>query len=314
MTDLPPLPNGSVVTVGTFDGVHLGHQAVIAEVVRRARAQRRAAVLVTFEPHPMAVLRPAAAPLRLTGPGERCDLLAETGLDYAFVLRFDAALAALEPGAFIRRVLIERCQARELVVGHDHGFGRGRTADTRTLPALGREFGLTVDVVMPVDGPDGLPVSSSRIRAAVEAGDFRTARIGLGRPYRVMGRVVPGARRGRSIGIPTLNVAPPPGKLLPPDGVYAVRVEWGGGVAGGMLNQGARPTVGDTRRWLEAHLFDFDRDLYGQVVRMEWVAWLRAVRKFDSLDQLRAQLDQDGQAARRILSREARRNPNEATA
>ncbi len=314
MSDLPPLPNGSVVTVGTFDGVHLGHQAVIAEVVRRARARSRAAVLVTFEPHPMAVLKPGSAPPRLTGPGERTDLLAETGLDYAFVLRFDAALAALEPEAFIRRVLVERCQARELVVGHDHGFGRGRAADASTLPALGERLGLAVDVVAPVAGAGGGPVSSSRIRAAVEAGDFATAEAGLGRPYRVSGRVARGAQRGRTIGVPTVNVAPPPGKLLPPDGVYAVRVEWGGGVANAMLNQGPRPTVGDTHRWLEAHLFDFDGDLYGRVVRMEWVAWLRAVRKFDSLEQLRAQLDQDGQAARRILSREGRRNPNEATA
>lgn len=304
MADLPPLPHGSVATVGMFDGVHLGHRAVIDEVVRRARARGRAAVLVTFEPHPQAVLRPGSAPLRLTGPGERADALAETGLDYVFVLQFDAALAALEPEAFIRQVLVERCQARELVVGHDHGFCRGRRADVTTLPRLGQTLGIGVDVVAPVAGAGGVAVSSSGIRAAIEAGDFRSARAGLGRPYRVVGSVVPGARRGRILGVPTLNVAPPPGKLLPPDGVYAVRVEWGGGIADGMLNQGPRPTVGDPRRWLEAHLFDFDGDLYGRVVRIEWVAWLRGVRKFDSLDQLRAQLDQDGQAARRILGRQ----------
>lgn len=301
MSRLPALPNGAVVTVGTFDGVHRGHRAVLDDLVRRARAANRASVLVTFEPHPLAVLRPDLAPGRLTTAAERAAALAETSLDYLVVLRFDQALAALEPAAFVRSVLLEQCQMAELVVGHDHGFGRGRSGDLATLRALGTEHGFRVEPIAPVSGGDGTVISSSAIRQAILAGDLAEAARGLGRPYRVSGRVERGAQRGRTIGVPTVNLAPPLGKLLPPDGVYAVRVEWGGGVAGGMMNQGSRPTVADGRRWLEAHLFDFDGDLYGREIRIEWVAPLRAIRRFDSLDALRAQLELDRSAARAAL-------------
>lgn len=301
MSRLPKLPHGAVVTVGTFDGVHLGHRAVLDDLVIRARAANRASVLVTFEPHPLSVLRPDLAPGRLTTAAERSAALAETTLDYLVVLRFDAALAGLEPEAFVRSVLLERCQMAELVVGHDHGFGRGRSGDLATLRALGVQHGFRVDPIAPVAGPDGAVISSSAIRQAIMAGDLARAARGLGRPYRVSGTVERGAQRGRTIGVPTVNLAPPEGKLLPPDGVYAVRVEWGGGVAGGMMNQGSRPTVGDGRRWLEAHLFDFEGDLYGREIRIEWVAPLRAIRRFDSLDALRAQLELDRRAARAAL-------------
>jgi riboflavin kinase/FMN adenylyltransferase len=154
-----------------------------------------------------------------------------------------------------------------------------------------------VDPVDPVASDGGPAISSSRIRDAVAAGQLADAAEWLGRPYSVSGLVRRGAQRGREIGVPTLNVAPPSGKLLPPDGVYAVRVQWGGGVAWGMMNQGARPTVGDDRRWLEAHLFDFDRDLYDREVRIEWVAWIREIRRFGSLDELRGQLRRDRETA-----------------
>ena len=301
MSGLPVLPNGAVVTVGTFDGVHRGHRAVLDDLVVRARAANRASVLVTFEPHPLAVLRPDLAPRRLTTAAERAAALAETSLDYLVVVEFDRALAALEPEAFVRSVLLDRCQMAELVVGHDHGFGRGRSGDLATLRALGRRHGFRVDSIAPVAGADGAVISSSAIRQAIQAGDLAEAARGLGRPYRVSGRVERGAARGRTIGVPTVNLAPPEGKLLPPDGVYAVRVEWGGGVVGGMMNQGSRPTVGDSRRWLEAHLFDFEGDLYGREIRIEWVASLRAIRRFDSLDALGVQLELDREAARAAL-------------
>jgi riboflavin kinase/FMN adenylyltransferase len=300
VSPLPNLPNGTVVTVGTFDGVHRGHRAVLDDLVARARAAARSSVLVTFEPHPLAVLRPELAPRRLTTAAERAAALAETELDYLVVLRFDRTMAALEPEAFVQSVLLDQCQMAELVVGHDHGFGRGRSGDLATLEALGAQYGFRVAAIDPVvDG--GKVISSSAIRTAVEAGNFGEAARGLGRPYRVSGRVERGAQRGRTLGVPTVNLAPPESKLLPPDGVYAVRVEWGGGVAGGMMNQGSRPTVGDSRRWLEAHLFDFDGDLYGREIRIEWVAPLRAIRRFDSLEALRAQLAIDRGAARAAL-------------
>jgi riboflavin kinase/FMN adenylyltransferase len=303
MTDLPLGDREAVVTVGTFDGVHRGHAAVVAEVVARARRSGRAGVLVTFEPHPAHVLRPDRAPERLTLAAERAEALAATEIDYVAVLRFDAALSRMEPEAFVDRVLVDRCRVRELVVGHDHAFGRGRRGDVSLLPALGRRRGFTVDVVDPVPDDGGEPISSSRIRAAIAAGDLRRAARWLGRPYRVSGRVERGAGRGRAIGVPTLNLLPPAGKLLPPDGVYAVRVEWGRGIAGGMMNQGARPTVGDERRWLEAHLFGVDAELYGQEVRVEWVERLRDIRRFGSLGELKIQLERDRDDAVAALAR-----------
>ncbi len=295
--------SGSVVTVGSFDGVHLGHRAVIAELGARARQRGARAVLLTFEPHPATVLAPGSAPPRLTLAVERLEVLAEAELDGLIVLRFDLGLAALPAEAFVR-LLLERYGMRELVLGSDHGFGRGRGGDSTTLPALGRRLGFEVTVMAPVPDARGEPISSTRIRAALGSGDLALAAEWLGRPYRFTARVVHGAGRGRTIGVPTVNLeGPDPEKALPPDGVYAARVEWGGGVAGAMLNQGPRPTVGDTRRSIEAHLFAIDADLYGRMVRVEWVERLRDVRRFPSLDALRAQLEQDREHALAILAR-----------
>jgi riboflavin kinase/FMN adenylyltransferase len=293
MNELGASAAGSVVTVGSFDGVHRGHRAVIAEAIARARDTNRLSVVVTFEPHPAAVLsaRPSA---RLTVGPERLEALAELGIDRLVVLRFDRALAGLDFETFVERVLVRRCEMRELVIGADHGFGKGRSGDRRTLPALGERMGFEVTVVGPVPDAHGAAISSTTIRAALADGDLVRAAKWLGHPYRITGKVVPGAGRGRTIGVPTLNLEPPASdKALPPDGVYAARVEWAGGVAGAMLNQGPRPTVGDARRSIEAHLFGFDGNLYGRTVRIEWVARLRDVRRFDSIDALRRQLEQD---------------------
>ena len=298
---LPPLPGGSTVTVGSFDGVHLGHQAVLREIARRAAAAGRASVLVTFEPHPLEVVNPQAAPPLLTTGPERREILAQTPLDYVLFLRFDRRLAGYSPEEFVRRVLLGRCGMRELVIGHDHGFGRGRSGDVDTLRRLGVEDGFAVDVVAAVDVGEQ-HVSSSRIRRAVAGGDLETAARMLGRPYSVSGQVMEGERRGRLLGVPTINLTDvPPQKLLPPDGVYAVRVEWRGGRAGGMMNQGPRPTFEDGRRSLEAHLFGFSGDLYGEWVRIEWVERLRDVKRFASVDQLQQQLERDRSRALAVL-------------
>jgi riboflavin kinase/FMN adenylyltransferase len=302
VSGLPPLPGGSTVTVGSFDGVHLGHQAVLREIAARAGAAGRASVLVTFEPHPLEVVNPQAAPLLLTTGPERREILAQTPLDYALFLRFDRHLAGYSPEEFVTRVLLDRCGTRELVIGHDHGFGRGRSGDVETLRRLGAQHGFDVDVVGAVDFGDQ-HVSSSRIRRAVAGGDLVTAARMLGRPYQVSGVVGHGERRGRLLGVPTINLSGvPPQKLLPPDGVYAVRVEWRGGRAGGMMNQGPRPTVQDARRSLEAHLFDFDGDLYGEWVRVEWVERLRDVERFASLEALQQQLQRDRARALAVLA------------
>lgn len=302
MTPLGAPAEGSVVTVGTFDGVHRGHRAVLDEISRRGREAGRMSVLVTFEPHPLAVVNPAAAPPRLTTGAERNEALATCEIDRVMVLRFDRAMAALEPEEFVERILLERCGMRELVIGHDHGFGRGRRGDVAMLRAMGSTRGFTVDVVQEVAAPGGQPVSSTAIRRAVAGGDLDGAARMLGRPYAVAGTVREGERRGRTIGFPTLNLAIPPDKLLPPDGVWAVMVESPAGRFGGMMNQGHRPTFNDGRRLLEAHLFGFGGDLYGREVRIAWVAPLRAIRRFEGVQDLRRQLEHDGERARAILA------------
>lgn len=299
---LPQHPEGTVVTVGSFDGVHRGHEAVLKEIAARARAAGRHSVLVTFDPHPMAVVNPAAAPQVLTTGPERREILAQTGLDYAVLLHFDRALAAMPPERFVREILVAGCGLRELVIGHDHGFGRGRQGDVELLGRLGAELGFAVDVV-PALEVDGHAVSSTLVRRAVAGGDLATAARLLGRRYFATAEVVPGDGRGKTLGFPTANLAGiPERKLLPPDGVYAVRVEWRGGRADGMMNQGGKPTFRHAERSLEVHLFGYDGSLYGEWLKVEWVTRLRDVRRFPSLDALRTQLDRDRSSARAALA------------
>ena len=300
---IPAAAAGTVVTVGSFDGVHLGHQAILGEVVERAARRGVPGVLVTFEPHPAAVLGRGGAPARLTTDLERAEIVTELGLERLLVLRFDRELAGQSAEAFVREILLDRCGMVELVLGADHGFGKDRRGDSRTLPALGERLGFGVSVVAPVRDASGEAIKSTRIRAAVAEGDLARAAGWLGRPYRLTGRVGRGAGRGRTIGVPTINLdGPAPGKALPPDGVYAARVEWGGGTAGAMLNQGPRPTVGDARRSLEAHLFGVEEELEGRTVRLEWVERMRDIRRFPSLADLKEQLALDRERALAILA------------
>lgn len=295
---------GAVVTVGTFDGVHRGHQAVLAEIVRRAGGSGAESVVVTFDPHPLAVVNPAAAPRLLTLPAERQRLLAQSGVSRVVTLPFTPELSRLTPEVFVREVLQAQIGLRELVLGHDHGFGRGRSGDVETVRRIGAVDGFAVDVVDPVR-EDGRPISSTAIRAAIAHGDLPLAQRWLGRPYGVLGQVAHGAGRGRTIGVPTINLpVPDERKLLPPDGVYAVWVTIEGrGRYGGMMNQGSRPTFGVAERGLEVHLFDFAGDLYGATVWVEWVQRLRDVRTFPSREALIEQLTQDRAAARDSLNR-----------
>jgi riboflavin kinase / FMN adenylyltransferase len=292
---------GTVVTVGTFDGVHRGHQAVLSEIARRARTSGSESLLVTFDPHPLAVVNPPAAPRLLTLPAEKREILAQTAVDRVAELAFTPALAALEPAEFVRDVLRRRFGMRELVLGHDHGFGRGRSGDVEVVRRLGAADGFAVDVVEAVRD-DGQPISSSLIRTAVAHGNLDAAARWLGRPYSLLGTVERGAGRGRTIGVPTLNLRAEERKLLPPDGVYAVRVAARAGTFGGMMNQGPRPTFGVAERGLEVHVFDFVGDLYGEPVKVEWVRRLREVKTFPSREALVAQLAQDARDARDSLN------------
>ena len=300
---LPPGVPGTVVTVGTFDGVHLGHQDVLARLRRRAQAVALRSVLVTFEPHPLEVVNPAAAPPLLTVGEEKLEVLVESGIDFAAVLPFTPTLRSYAPEQFVDLVLLRRFRMRELLIGYDHGFGRDREGDVEALQKIGAARGFRVEVIPAVTVGDRLPISSTSIRRAVAGGDLQKAAAGLGRPYSLGGRVVKGARRGRVLGFPTINLEPPSRrKLLPPEGVYAVRVQTPAGAFGGMMNLGPRPTFDEPAMVAEVHLFDAQVELEGAHVRVEFAARLRDTRRFPSADELVKQLQRDAVEARRALT------------
>lgn len=301
---LPPNGRGTVITVGTFDGVHLGHRDVLTRIVARAREMSLDSVLVTFDPHPLEVVNPTAAPLLLTVGEEKLEVVAESGVRYMAIVPFTPVLQRYSAAQFVDEVLRHRFHVKHLVIGHDHGFGRGREGDVEVMRALGQERGFGVEVVRAVATGDGRVVSSTLIRRAVAGGDLHHAAQALGRPYSVQARVRRGDQRGRALGFPTVNLGSPPArKLLPPDGVYAVRAQTPAGAFGGMMNLGGRPTFGDHARSLEIHLFDTNVELYGASVRVDFVERLRETRAFGGPDELKAQLKRDGERARAVLAR-----------
>jgi len=300
---LPPDVAGTVVTVGTFDGVHRGHLDVLARLVNRAAATGMPSVLVSFDPHPLEVVNPVAAPPLLTSFEEKLEVIAETGVDYFAVVPFTHALASYSAEAFVDEILRRRFRMRELLIGHDHGFGHHRAGNVAVLQTLGARDGFSVDVIDAVSLSDGQHVSSTSIRRAIAGGDLERAAEGLGRPYSVGGTVTHGQGRGRDLGFATINVVPPsPRKLLPPVGVYAVRVQTPRGAFGGMMNLGPRPTFGETATTLEAHLFGASGDFYDATVRIDFISFLRDTRKFADAEELMRQLEHDREDALRALT------------
>jgi riboflavin kinase/FMN adenylyltransferase len=299
-----PLTGRTTVTVGTFDGVHRGHQAVLEEIVERARAAGRAAVLVTFEPHPLTIVAPERAPCLLTTAEEKRLLWPLFGLDYVDVLPFTESLRQMSPETFVRRVLLDRWRLGELVIGYDHGFGKDRAGDVETLARIGAAEGFAVDIVGPISLDDAdTAISSSAVRSAVAAADFEAVERGLGRPYGALGEVVRGTGRGRGIGFPTANVALSENKCLPPDGVYAVSVELEGMEWHAMANLGPRPTFGEESRRLEVHLLDWSGEpLYGARPLVAFWARLREVRRFSDARALATQLEHDRDLARAAVA------------
>ncbi len=295
--NLRPRHRGCVATIGNFDGVHLGHQAVLGQLAEKAAELQLPTMVVTFEPQPQEFFGRGAMPPRLTRFREKFLALRRYSVDRVLCLRFDRHLAAMPAEAFVRMLLVEGIGVRYLVTGDDFRFGKDRRGDFALLQAAGAELGFTV-VNMHTFGIDRERVSSTRIREALAAGDLAGAEKLLGRPYRMCGRVAHGDRRGRSIGFPTANIHLHR-KASPVQGVYAVEMF---GVAGepvpGVANVGNRPTVGGTRSLLEVHLFDFAEDIYGRHVHVDFLHKLRAERKFESFDALRQQIHRDAEQAR----------------
>jgi len=289
-----------VVTIGNFDGVHRGHQALVAATVARAREAGGTAVVLTFEPHPAAVLTPDRSPAALNTLDQKEELLALLGVDRLALLAFDVEVAELSPELFAREVLQGALDARHVVVGESFRFGHRRQGDAGRLVALGKELGFSVQALPPVL-EQGHPVSSSRVRDALVRGEVRAARALLGRPYFVDALVVRGDGRGRTIGVPTANLAPE-NEVLPAPGVYAGRCRLPGGeVRGAVINLGHRPTFGGGRLALEAHLIGFAGDVYGDLVRLSFHERLRDERRFPGKEALVAQVDEDVARARALL-------------
>jgi riboflavin kinase/FMN adenylyltransferase len=291
-----------VVTVGTFDGMHLGHRAILDALCREAARHRGTAIVLTFDRHPRAVLQPDAAPPILLSREERLREMRAAGIGLLVELPFTLEFSRMPPEVFIRDLLAGVLGARGVVEGRDHRFGRQRSGDVSMLQALGPGLGFDVIRVDPVL-IEGAPVSSTRIRGLISSGQVESASDLLGRPYGVPGRVVSGDRRGREIGYPTANVRPDdPAKLLPPDGVYLVGFRLGSETLHGLANLGLRPTFGEGGRGLEVHLLDFTGDLYGQQTEVRFLSRIREERKFDGVPSLVAQIQDDIRSARGIIA------------
>jgi riboflavin kinase/FMN adenylyltransferase len=295
-----------VLVIGNFDGVHLGHAAVLREAVAIAARKKLGTSVLTFDPHPAAVVG-LGAPDLLTTLERRAQLMAALGVDRVWVRRFDAAFAAWSPERFVRDLVSQVLRARVVVVGDNFRYGAKRAGDLEALRAMGQELGFEVYVHAIASDERG-PYSSTRAREAIDAGDLDEAARVLGRAHELSGPVVRGDQRGRTLGFPTANVHPV-AEMLPPDGVYATRVEQIGddgiagrvGSGGGVTNIGVRPTVGGAHRTVETFVFDYTGDLYGSRLRLHLVARLRGEKRFASLDELKAQIAADAAAARQKL-------------
>lgn len=300
---LEAVPTGwgrSVVTVGVFDGVHLGHQQLISCAVDRGRERGLPTVLVTFDPHPAELIRPGAHPARLTSLRRRAELVAELGIDAFCVLPFTPELLRQEPAEFAHEVLVERLHAADVVVGRNFTFGHRAAGDVALLTELGQRFGFGVRGLDLIAG-DQVTFSSTYIRACIDAGDVTAAAAALGRPHRVEGVVVHGDHRGRELGFPTANIATAPYTALPADGVYAGRFAIGERLLMTAISVGTNPTFSGRERNVEAYVLDADENFYGFDVAVDFEHRLRGQEHYDDVDALIVQMDKDVARARELL-------------
>lgn len=289
------------LAIGVFDGVHLGHQRVIAQARDDAKAAGATSVVLTFDPHPMRVLHPDRAPLLLTSTPHKLALIQKLGADFCLLLTFDKAFSLTSPEEFIARLARNTNQLQEICVGARFRFGHNRAGDVRLLQTLAPRYGYVARQIEPVRLGNEI-ISSTAVRQHVLAGNLDRAAAMLGRPFSVLGTVEQGDRLGQRLGYPTANLNPH-NEVLPPDGVYAARALLGNETFGAVVNIGVRPTfeTGRQRRVLEAHILDFGRDIYGADVEVSFLKKLRDEKKFQSVDALKAQIAADIQTARKLL-------------
>ena len=294
-----PLPH-PVIGLGNFDGVHLGHRRILARLIEAARARQGTALVMTFYPHPLSVLRPGSPLPLILSLREKLCRIAELGVDGVVLQRFGPDFSQLAPEAFVRQYLLDSIGVEKILVGHNFSFGRDRAGNAGLLSTLGKRWGFEVEVIGSVTVGQQ-EVSSTAVRSLLQAGKLHEASILLAQPYAVSGRVVQGFRRGRQIGFPTANIRPRTSVLLP-NGVYAVRAGVDDGEYHAVANVGVNPTFGENQRTVETNLFDFSADLYGKRLRVSFVKHLRAERKFSSVEELVQQIREDADRARRFLS------------
>jgi riboflavin kinase/FMN adenylyltransferase len=288
------------ITIGNFDGVHKGHQTLFLRVKQWAEELNGESVVVTFDPHPLEVLFPQKAPSFITSHRQKLDLIASCGIDAAIVIPFDHEFARMSAREFVEIVLVEKIGTRAIVVGHDYRFGHSREGDIPFLKQLGEQYGFEVEIISGIKMNDTV-VSSTTIRQMIMNGNIKEANKLLGRYFQVSGTVIAGRKRGASLGFPTANIRMPP-LTSPRTGVYVVEAEVDGKRYGGAANLGYNPTFGDADLSLEAHLFDFDRDIYGEPITIRFIDRLRDERRFSSPDELALQIRKDVDTAKKILA------------
>ena len=288
-----------VVTLGNFDGIHRGHQEIFRALRQEAEANRGTALVITFFPHPLKVLHPDRAPRLITNIQDRIELMECCGIDYVLCLPFNQEFAAWDAERFVREILVQKLRIKKVLVGEDFRFGKNREGGTNFLKKRGQPYGYTVRKIDPVR-VDGMEISSTRIRQSIQEGRIRESNAMLGRPYNISGTVVTGDKRGRTLGYPTANLATE-AELLPSNGVYAVRVVLGEERRNGVASLGIKPTFSGKQYSIEAHIFDFDQDIYGRSLRMEFIERIREEKSFPDAHALVEQIDLDAQQARQIL-------------
>jgi len=292
--------NKPVVTLGTFDGVHLGHQSIIRKLVEKAKKQNKKSVLVTYEPHPQWVVDPETAPLILTTLDEKLYFLEKLGLDLVMVINFDKDFSETEAGLFVEKILVKELNVGELVIGYDHAFGKERRGRLDLLENKAKEYGFALEVVPPV-GNDDLLIKSTKIREELLSGDFQKAVKMLGHGYPILGERVEGKGLGKKLGFPTVNLKVPEGKLLPKDGVFSAEARIKTKTFGGMVYSGENPTFEDKPKSLEVNLFDFEPKENLEKVFLVLLEWIRPDIKFNNIEELKARLKEDEREVKRAL-------------